>query len=341
MRAVAFKQHGDIEVLEEMELPKPAVDEDEVLVAVKACALNHLDLWIRKGLPGPIPMPHILGCEITGVVAEKGKRVTRFKEGERVMIAPGQSCRHCEWCLRGDDPCCAEYRVMGYQSQGGYAEYAKAKHWDVIAIGEGWSLAEWAAVPLVFQTAWHMLFDRARLRPGDDVLIHAAGSGVGSAAIQIAKYAGARVFTTASRDEKLEHARGLGADFTINYKTADFADAVLEATGGRGVDIVVEHIGQDVWKGSLKCLAKNGRLVTCGATSGPVVSLDLRFLFMKQHTVMGSYMGSRSDLLEALKLVERRELRPVVDKVFPLGQAREAQRRMAEREQFGKLVLEP
>ena len=236
---------------------------------------------------------------------------------------------------------CSEFRIHGLQVQGGLAEFTKARAIDLIPIGEAWSFAEWAAIPLVFLTAWHMLFRKVGLKPGDDVLVHAAGSGVGSAAIQIARLAGARVFATAGSDAKVELARELGADHAINYNTDNFADEVMKLTNKRGVDIVFEHVGESVWKDSLRCLARNGRLVTCGATSGPVVNLDLRFFFMRQLTVTGAYMGSRDELLQVVKLVERRELRPVVDVVMPLSEAREAQRRMANREHFGKIVLQP
>jgi NADPH:quinone reductase-like Zn-dependent oxidoreductase len=221
------------------------------------------------------------------------------------------------------------------------AEFTKARALDIIPISDAWSFAEWAAIPLVFLTAWHMLFRRAGLRPGEDVLVQAAGSGVGSAAIQIAKLAGARVFATAGSDAKLSAARQLGADYVINYRSANFADEVLALTGRRGVDIVFEHIGESVWKDSLRVLAPNGRLVTCGATSGPLVKLDLRFFFMRQLTVTGAYMGGRDELLQVVRLVERRDLRPVVDTIMPLGEARAAQQRMQDREQFGKIVLVP
>jgi len=341
MLAMAFAKTGDVDVIEPMDLPVPELADDEVLVQVKACALNHLDLWMRQGLPFQIPMPHISGCDVTGVVARPGRLVTQFSEGQRVLVSPSIRCGHCQWCASGEDPMCGDFKIFGLQVQGGMAEFCKARAVDLIPISEAWSFAEWAAIPLVFLTAWHMLFRRVELKPGDDVLVQAAGSGVGSAAIQIAKLAGARVFATAGSDSKLELAEELGADYTINYTKANFADEVMRITGKRGVDIVFEHIGESVWKDSMRCLARNGRLVTCGATSGPVVSMDLRFLFMRQLTITGAYMGSRHELLQVVKLVERRELRPVVDVILPLREAREAQRRLASREQFGKVVLEP
>jgi NADPH:quinone reductase-like Zn-dependent oxidoreductase len=338
---MAFARHGDVEVIEPMDLPVPEPADDEVLVQVKACALNHLDLWMRQGLPFKIPMPHISGCDVSGVVAKLGRSVREFSEGQRVLISPGQSCRRCQWCSSGEDSMCSEFKIHGLQVQGGLAEFTKARAIDLVPISEAWSFAEWAAIPLVYLTAWHMLFRRVALKPGDDVLVQAAGSGVGSAAIQIAKQAGARVFATAGSDAKLKLAQELGADYTINYEQSNFADEVLKLTDKRGVDIVFEHVGETVWKDSLRALARNGRLVTCGASSGPMVSLDLRFFFMRQLVVSGAYMGSRDELLQVLKLVERRELRPVVDAVMPLREARQAQQRMANREQLGKLVLEP
>jgi NADPH:quinone reductase-like Zn-dependent oxidoreductase len=341
MLAMAFAKNGDVDVIEPMDLPVPELADDEVLVQVKACALNHLDLWMRQGLPFKIPMPHISGCDVTGVVAKLGRSVTGFREGQRVMISPAWRCGHCEWCTSGEDSMCSEFKILGLQVQGGLAEFTKARAVDLIPISEAWSFAEWAAIPLVFLTAWHMLFRRVGLKPGDDVLVQAAGSGVGSAAIQIAKLAGARVFATAGSDAKLKLAQELGADYAINYMKTNFADEVMTLTGKRGVDIVFEHIGESVWKDSMRCMARNGRLVTCGATSGPQVNFDLRFFFMRQLTVTGAYMGSRDELLQVVKLVERRALRPVVDTVMPLGETREAQRRMANREQFGKIVLQP
>lgn len=341
MLAMAFAKHGDVDVIEPMDLPLPELADDEVLVQVKACALNHLDLWMRQGLPFKIPMPHISGCDVTGVIAKMGRSVRGYQEAQRVMVSPAQSCRHCEWCSDGEDSMCAEFKIHGLQVQGGLAEFTKARAIDLIPISDGWSFAEWAAIPLVFLTAWHMLFRRVGLKPGDDVLVQAAGSGVGSAAIQIAKLAGARVFATAGSDDKLKQAQELGADYTFNYTKCNFADEVLKLTNKRGADIVFEHIGESVWKDSLRCLARNGRLVTCGATSGPVVQLDLRFFFMRQICVTGAYMGSRDELLQVVKLVERRELRPVVDIVMPLRETQQAQRRMANRQQFGKIVLEP
>jgi len=341
MRAMAFAQPGGIEVLQLMDLPRPTLEDDEVLVEVKACGLNHLDLWVRSGLPTKIPMPHIGGCEVAGVVAEVGKRVTTHKVGQRVLISPGQCTPSSDWFNRGIDSCAEDYHIHGYQTQGGFAEFSKAKHWDVLPISEAWSFAEWAAVPLTFVTAWNMLHTKARIEPNDEVVVFGASSGVGTAAIQIAKAAGARVLAIAGSEDKLKKAAQLGADALINYSTQDIAKEVKQLTGGKGADIVFEHVGAAVWQQALKCLGKNGRLVTCGATTGSKVEVDLRFFFTQQHAILGAYMGSRHELLHCLKLIDKRVFQPVVDSVFPLDKLQDAQRRMERREMFGKIVVTP
>jgi NADPH:quinone reductase-like Zn-dependent oxidoreductase len=341
MRAMAFAQPGGLEVLQMMDLPKPVPETDEVLVQVKACALNHLDLWVRQGLPAKIPMPHIGGCEIAGVIAEVGRGVKDFQPGQRVLISPGQSCMHCDWCNQGLDSCCAQYHIIGYQTQGGFAEYAKARAIDLLPISEAWSFVDWAAVPLTFVTAWNMLYDRAGVKPNDEVVVFGASSGVGTAAIQIAKLAGAHVFAIAGTEEKLRRAEQLGADVLLNYNTQDIAKEVKSLTGGRGADIVVEHVGSAVWQSAMRCLGRNGRLVTCGATTGSKVEIDLRFFFSQQHCVLGAYMGSRYGLLQCLRLIEKRVFQPVVDSTFPLEKLRDAQERMEKREMFGKIVITP
>lgn len=323
-----------------MELPTPTIGADEVLVRVRACGLNHLDLWVRQGLPLQIPMPHIGGCEIVGHVAELGSDVRGLSVGQAVMISPTQGCGHCRECLRGNDPACSSYCIPGEHGQGGFAEYAKAHFRHIIPLSDAWSLVEWAATPLVFVTAWSMLYRHGRVKPGDDVLVQGAASGVGSAAIQIAKLAGARVFATAGTPEKARLARDLGADVAINYNVQGFAEVVKEQTGGRGVDIIIEHVGQAVWKDCLKSLAHGGRIVTCGATTGPKVEIDLRFFFIREIEIVGAFMGTRGELNQALTQLERKRLRPVVDRVFPLAQLSEAQQYLEDRKQLGKIVIE-
>ena len=342
MKAVVFNEHGSVDKLVYTDFTEPEISPSEVLVKVNACGINHLDIWVREGIPGiTIPLPHILGCEITGEIAGVGSAVKGLSVGQRVLIAPGINCGRCEYCLSSNDSLCHEFRIMGFQVDGGYAEYAKAPAENIIPISERLSFEEWAAVPLVFLTAWHMLKTRAGLSTGETVLIHAAGSGIGSAAIQIARLSGAEVITTVGNDEKLEKAKELGADHVINYSKEDFVNRVSEYTENKGVDVVFEHIGPETWEKSLLCLKRGGRIVTCGATSGPTVSFDLRFLFAKQLSISGCYMGSRKELMDVLRLIESGRLKPVVDSVFPIKDAAAAQTKMLERKQFGKIVLVP
>ena len=342
MKAVVFRQHGGPEVLEYAEAPEPRIRADEVLVEVHACALNHLDVWARKGMPGiEIPLPHVLGNDVAGVVREAGELVDWVKAGDEVMLQPGVSCGHCRECLRGLDNLCDAYDILGYRRDGGYAELVAAPAVNCIPKPKNLSWEGAAALPLVTVTAWHMLVTRAQVRPGEDVLVHAAGSGVGSVGIQIAKLRGARVIATAGSDEKLQKARELGADEVVNYSNADWQREVRRLTGRRGVDIVFEHTGAETWPGSIQSLAKNGRVVTCGATSGFDARTDLRQVFYRHLTVLGSFMGSKAELLEAMRFVERGQIRAVVDRTLPLAEARRAHELMQERAQFGKLVLTP
>jgi NADPH:quinone reductase-like Zn-dependent oxidoreductase len=340
MKAVIFEQHGGPEVLKFTEVPDPNIKANEVLVEVRACALNHLDVWVRNGLPGiKIPLPHILGDDIAGVVREIGELVTWVDVGNEVMIQPGVSCGHCAACLAGHDNMCDDYDIIGYRRDGGYAELVAVPGVNVIPKPKNLSWAEAAALPLVTLTAWHMLVARANVQPGEDVLVHAAGSGVGSLGIQIAKLRGARVITTASSEEKLAKARELGADETINYTRDDWPKEVRRLTNGRGVDVVFEHTGATTWPGSILSLKKGGRLVTCGATSGFDAKTDLRHVFYRHLTILGSMMGSKADLLAAMKFIESGQIRAVVDRALPLAEARKAHELIEDRAQFGKLVL--
>ena len=340
MRAIIFSQHGGPEVLRLAEVPDPQIKANEVLVEVRACALNHLDVWVRNGLPGiKIPLPHILGCDVAGVVREVGDLVTWAKPGDEVMVQPGVSCGHCPECLAGRDNMCDEYDIVGYRRDGGYAQFVAVPGVNVIPKPKNLRWEDAAALPLVTLTAWHMLVARAQVQPGEDVLIHAAGSGVGSLGIQIAKLRGARVLATASSEEKLARARELGADDTINYSSDDWPKQVKRLTNGRGVDVVFEHTGEATWPGSILSLKKGGRLVTCGATSGFEARTDLRQVFYRHLTILGSMMGSKADLLAAMKFIESGQVRAVVDRVLPLEEARKAHELMEDRAQFGKLVL--
>lgn len=342
MKAVIFNQHGGPDVLQAAEVPDPTIKANEVLVAVRACALNHLDVWARSGLPGiKIPLPHILGNDIAGVVREVGELVSWVRTGEEVMLHPGVSCGHCAECLAGRDNLCREYDILGYRRDGGYAELVAAPGVNVIQKPANLSWEEAAALPLVTVTAWHMLVTRAAVQPGEDVLIHAAGSGVGSIGIQVAKLRGARVIATASSDEKLAKAKELGADDVVNYSDEDWPKRVKLLTDRRGVDVVFEHTGAATWPGSVASLKSNGRLVTCGATSGFAAETDLRQVFYRHLTILGSFMGSKAELLEAMRFIESGKIRAVVDQILPLAEARRAHELMEDRAQFGKLVLQP
>lgn len=340
MKAIVFHQHGGPEVLQYTDAPDPEPRPNEVLVRVRACALNHLDLWVRGGLPNvPIPLPHIPGSDIAGEIAKIGAEVTTVRVGQKVVLAPLVSCGKCTACLAGVDNRCRQATNLGYMIDGGCAEFVRAPEVNCLAYPENLSFEEAAAIPLVFQTAWHMLIDRAQLQPGEDVLVLGAGSGVGSAAIQIAKFFGARVITTAGSDEKLAKARTLGADHLINHKTQKIRDEVRRITNKRGVDVVFEHVGTATWDASLASLALAGRLVTCGNTTGYDAKLDLRFLFSRQLSLLGSYMGVKSELHTVMKLVAAGHLKPVVDRIFALSEAAAAHTYLASGQQFGKVVL--
>jgi NADPH:quinone reductase-like Zn-dependent oxidoreductase len=342
MKAIIFNRYGGPEVLEYTEVSDPGIQENEVLVEVKACALNHLDVWVRNGLPGvEIPLPHILGNDIAGTVREVGKLVSWVRAGDEVILHPGVSCGHCQECLAGWDNLCPEYDILGYRRNGGYAELVAAPGVNVIPKPKNLAWQEAAALPLVTLTAWHMLVTRANVQAGESVLVHAAGSGVGSMGIQIAKLRGARVIATASTEQKLVKAKELGADEVVNYTSKDWPNEVRKLTSRRGVDVVFEHTGAATWPGSIASMSKNGRLVTCGATSGFDAQTDLRQVFYRHLTVLGSFMGSKTELLEAMKFVERGAISAVVDRAIPLSDARRAHELMEDRAQFGKLVLLP
>lgn len=342
MKAVLFETHGGPEVLAFRELPDPVITDEEVLVRVRACAINHVDVWVRQGIPAyRIPLPHISGCDVAGVVEQVGRNVTSVHAGDKVLIAPGLSCFRCAYCLSGQDNMCISYQILGAHVAGGYAQKVKAPGVNVLPMPSTFTFEEAASYPLVFVTAWHMLITRAGLKAGQEVLILAAGSGIGTAGIQIAKLAGAYVIAAAGSDAKLERAKALGADEVVNYRRADFSARARELTGGKGVDIVFEHVGPETWEKSLTALAKNGRLVTCGATSGPTATTDLRYIFSRQLSILGSMMGTRSELLEVTKLMEIGKLKPVIDSIFPLAEAQKAQEYVLARNHFGKVILVP
>jgi NADPH:quinone reductase-like Zn-dependent oxidoreductase len=338
MKAVRFHQHGGPEVLRYEEAPDPQPAPDRVIVRVRACALNHLDLWERRGLDRvKLPLPHISGSDISGEIVDPGEG--ELRPGTRVLLQPGLRCGKCRACGEGRDNQCARYDVLGLQSDGGYAELISVPLENAIAIPDHLDFARAAAFPLTFLTAWHMLVTRCGVREGDVVLVLAGGSGVGQAAIQLARHFGARVFATSS-PAKAERTRGLGAEAVFDHYDGDFARELRRATGGRGADIVIEHVGQATWDRSVRALASGGRLVTCGATTGAAGTIDLQHLFARQLSILGSYMGRFSELLAALPLLYDGRVTPVIDDVFPLARAADAQRRLEEKAQFGKVVLE-
>jgi NADPH:quinone reductase-like Zn-dependent oxidoreductase len=340
MKAVVFQQHGGPEVLKYIDYPDPVPRLNEVLVRVKACALNHLDLWVRQGIPGvPFPLPHIPGSDVAGEIAQIGGDVTTVRVGQKVVLTPGISCGKCAACISGQDNRCRQFTNLGYMIDGGCAEFVRVPEVNCMPYPENLSFEEAASIPLVFQTAWHMLVARAELQPGEDVLVLGAGSGVGSAAIQVAKFLGARVIATAGSTEKLQKAVELGADHLINHKTQKIREEVRRITGKRGVDVVFEHVGTATWDESIASLAPAGRLVTCGATTGYDAKIDLRFLFSRQLSLLGSYMGTKFELQTVMKLVAAGRLKPVVDRVFPLAEAAAAHAYLESSSQFGKVVL--
>ena len=341
MKAVVLPRYGGPEVLEYIEdRPTPVPGPDEVLLHVHAASVNHLDLTVRQGIPAlRLTLPHILGADVAGEVAQLGSDVAGYEPGDRVVANPGITCGVCEYCVAGDDSLCKDYRILGEHLPGTYAEYVAVPARNLLPIPVDMDWASAAAAPLVFMTAWRLLVTRAAIRPGEDVLILGAGSGLSTAAIQIAKLAGCTVYTTSSSDEKLQRAKKLGADVVVNYKTMPWSQAVWELTGKRGVDVVLDHVGEATFKDSLRSLRKGGRLVIPGASTGPMPQIDLRYLFWRQLSVLGSTMASRHEFEEVMKLVFMGRLKPVVDRVFPLEQARDAHAYLERAEQFGKVVL--
>ena len=340
MKAVLFREFGGTDRLHYEDVPEPKIGETEVLIRVRACALNHLDIWARQGTRKErIPMPHISGSDISGEVAKIGNLVRDHRPGERALIAPGISDGTCEYCASGWDSLCESYKVIGYETQGGYAEYVAVPSHNVLPIPDRLTFEQAAAVPLVFLTAWHMLVTRAHLKPGEIVLVWGASSGVGSAAVQVAKLLGAKVIATAGNEEKLKRARELGADWTINHRSQDIPAEVKRFTNGKKANVVFDHVGQATWENSMRSMAPGGRLVNCGVTSGGKAEIDIRYIFVRQFSLIGSYMGGRSELLKVLSFFEDGSLKPVVDSVFPLMEAAAAQARMEKSEHFGKIVL--
>ncbi|MCH2105363.1 MAG: zinc-binding dehydrogenase [Planctomycetes bacterium] len=342
MRAVQIHEHGGPEVLKLVELPDPTPGPGEVLAKVLAVSVNHLDLWVRRGMPGmPLPLPMIPGCDGTGEVVEVGEGVTRFAVGDKVILEPGYSSGSSAHDEAGNDHLSADYRIRGEHSDGLDCELVVFPERLLTPLPEGVDPVAAAAVPLVFLTAWGMVVSRAALQEGETVLVLGGASGVGSAAIQIAKDLGARVVATAGSDEKLALVQELGADAAVDHRDEAWPKAVKSALDGGACDVVVEHVGPATWEGSMRCLARNGRLVTCGGTTGPTVSLLLPHLFIKNISVLGSTMGPRSALAPIFERVSSGAYRPVLDRSMPLSEVRAAHELLEGRQVNGKLVLIP
>jgi NADPH:quinone reductase-like Zn-dependent oxidoreductase len=340
MKAIRIHEFGGPEVLRYEDVPDPQLRKDHVLVRVKACAMNHLDLWVRKGLPG-VKLPHILGSDIAGEIVEVGEYVSGLRAGQRVLLAPMHFCNRCAKCTAGLQNQCREFTVLGNAVDGCDCELIAVPAVNVIPIPDSLDFNQAASVPLVFLTAWHMLVGRAGVRPGQTVLVLGANSGVGIAGIQLAKFFQCTVITTAGDDRKMAKARELGADHVINHYQQKISEEVRKITNKEGVDIVLEHVGPATWDESLRSLKPGGVVVTCGATTGPQVGFDLRFLFSRQLSILGSYMGTMGELHEVLKHVFSGKLKPVIDRIFPLSEVRAAHEYMEKSAMFGKIVLKP
>ncbi len=342
MTAMVLREHGGPEVVHREEIERPEPGPGEVRIAIRAVALNHLDLWVRQGGPAfRLEYPHRLGSDIAGVIDALGPGVDDLEPGTKAVVNPGLSCGVCAACLSGADNLCRRYRILGENAQGGYAQYLTVPRRNVAPFPGDLSFAEAAAVPLTFMTAWQMLVRKARIQPGELVLIQGAGSGVGVAGIQIARLHNARVIATAGSEAKLAHARELGAEATINYREQDFVAEVKKLTGKRGVDVVFEHVGGDTFASSIKATRNGGRIVTCGATAGGTPEINLVHVFFRQISILGSTMGSKADMLAALEHVAAGRMRPIVHTVMDLDQAPAAHRLLEQREAFGKVVLTP
>ena len=343
MKALAFNEFGGPDKLKLQDVPDPKIKPNEVLVRVRACALNHLDLFVREGIPAlKTPLPFWTGCDIAGEIAAVGAEVPGVKVGERVVVNPNLTCGRCEFCMQGEDSLCVKYGILGEHVPGGLAEYVAVRGDNVLPLPARISFEDAASFVLTNMTAWRMIVTQGQVRPGQDVLVIGVGGGVSSTAVQIARLAGARVIVTSSSDAKLERARALGADVGINYATSkDWARQVFEATGKRGVDLVIENVGAATWKDSIRSLKGGGRLVTCGATSGPIGETLIPLVFWKQVHIIGSTMANRKEFHDVMGQFFAGRLKAIVDEVVSLKDGAAAQQRLAEGKQFGKIVLTP
>lgn len=344
MRAIVIHRHGGPEVLTlEHRWPRPEPGPGEILVRVEACALNFLDIFTREGMPGePTPLPHITGGDVAGVVAAVGADVRRPTVGDRVLIDPNWGCGICEYCRQGERPLCLRGHMLGEMDPGGLAEYVACPAGQALAIPEGYSLDLAACLPVAWGTAWRMVVTHAKPRPAEVVLVLGAGGGVGLAAVQIAKLVGARVIATASTDDKLARITEYGADVAINYVRDEQWDVAVRAlTGRRGADVIIETVGAATWEKSIRALGKGGRLVTSGATSGPIAPTDIRYLFRREQRIMGSNGWTHDELVRVASLTFQGKLRPVIDRVLPLGRTAEGELALEERRVFGKVIIRP
>ncbi len=339
MKAVVLHEHGGVDKLRYEDIDEPVHAKNEVLVRVKACGVNHLDIWVRQGLPGrKINFPKICGCDIVGEIAASSSK--NFAVGDKVMVYPGLSCGQCNYCKNGTENLCSKFTIIGGfgDAQGGYAEYAKVPERNLIPLPHWLSFEEAATLGVSYLTSWNML-GRADVKEGTNLLVYGAGSGVGMATIQLAKAKGVKVITTVGDDKKLGQARSLGPDLAINRKTSDIVNEVMKFTENNGVDVVIDHVGAQTWETSLKCLKPAGRMLVCGTTTGGIASVDIRAFYSKQAAIIGASLGTKSQLLELLSFMESKKIRPVIDSTFKLSDAAMAQSRMERSEHFGKIVL--
>ncbi len=345
MKAVVFDEHGPVENLYVAELPVPEPGPGQVRIKIAWAALNHLDLWTRRGMPGlNLTYPHIGGSDMAGTIDAVGEGVEGQASvpgiGDRVVVNAGVSCGHCVRCRAGEDSECDTYHIIGEHTTGGYAEYAVVPARNVVKVPDGFPLKKACAASLAYQTAYRMLKGRADLRPAERLLVLGAGSGVSSAAIQIGKLLGARVYATTSSAAKAERARTLGADHVIDYtQDEDWHKTMYKLTEKQGVDVVMDHVGEATWQKSLRTLRKGGRLVTCGGTTGPMVTSDVRLLFWRQISILGSTMANHAEYREVMQLVFDGRLDPPIDETFELEAVPDAHRRMEEGDQFGKIMI--
>ncbi|MBD3197043.1 MAG: zinc-binding dehydrogenase [Candidatus Lokiarchaeota archaeon] len=342
MKAAYIEEHGDLDQIVINELPNPEPGPNDVIVDIKYAALNHIDIFIIKGWSGlNLSMPHILGSDGSGIIKDIGSEVTSFKIGDKVAINPGISCGKCESCLAGKQNFCEQFTILGENIWGTYAEYLKVPEINVLKIPEDFSLEKAAAAPLTFLTAWRMLTTQAKIKHNDFVFIHGAGGGVASAAIQISKYLNAKVIATTSSQEKMERAKMIGADYVINYKSnPDYRKYVYkEITKKKGIEVVIDSVGQSTFSTSIKLLNKGGRLITCGATTGPLTEIDLRYIFWKQLEIKGSTMSNQKEFRDIMKLIFEYNVSPIIDKVYSIEEIVDAEEYLKEAKQFGKILL--